>query len=68
MIQYHIENYYITVKFNDGNGGLKTELRQKVLLQVYVREPHIEILKRYATGFSMAYDEKILVCISDYYL
>ena len=32
VIQYSIVNYYITVGFDDGNGGVKTELHQKFLL------------------------------------
>ena len=68
VIQYLIVNYYIAVNFDDGNIGAKNELRQKVLLQVSVRELHIEILKKYATGFSMEYDAKRLVHISDYAL
>ena len=45
---------------------MKTELRQKVILQLSVRELHIDILKKYATGFSTVYDEKVRVRISDY--
>ena len=41
VIQYAITNDYITVKFDDGNGGVKTEIRQEVLLQVSVHELHI---------------------------
>ena len=48
-----------------GIRGVKNELRHKMLLQVSVHELHIEILKIYATGFSMAYDEKGLVYVSD---
>ena len=64
MIQYNIANDYITVKFEYGNIGVNTELRQKLLLQVYVCELHIETQKN-ATGFYMEYDEKVLVLISD---
>ena len=64
MIQSPTANYYITVKFYDGNEGLKTKLRQKVLLQASVHELQMYMLKIYATGFSMAYDEKERVCIS----
>ena len=46
VMQSTIFNYYITVKFDDGNGGLKTELSQKVLLQVYVHELHMDMLER----------------------
>ena len=35
VIQYPTENDYITAKFDDGNGGLKTEISQRVLLQVF---------------------------------
>ena len=41
MIQYPIEKSYITVEFGGENGGVKTELRKKLFLQLYVREPHI---------------------------
>ena len=46
MIQSPIENDYITVRFDDVNGGVNTELRHKVLIQLYVRELHIEMIKR----------------------
>ena len=65
VIQSNIENDYITVNFDDGNGGVKNEIRQNVPLQVYVNELHKDMLKIYYTGFSMAYDEKLFVCISD---
>ena len=42
MIQSTIKNNFITVKFDGENGGVNTELRQKVLLQVSVRELYIE--------------------------
>ena len=58
VIQSPIANYYITVKFDDGNGGVNTELFQKVLIHVSVCEQHINMFKKDATGFSMAYDEK----------
>ena len=45
---------------------MKTELRQKVILQVSVRELHVGMLKEYATRFSMEYGLKLLVNISDY--
>ena len=61
MIQSFVENYYIKLNLNDGNLGSKTELSQIVLLQVSVREIHIDMLKKGATRFTMAYDEKILV-------
>ena len=44
---------------------MNTELRQKVLLQVSVRELHIDMLKKYATGFSVAYDNKVIVRVID---
>ena len=43
-VQSHIVNYYIKVNFDDGNGVVKTELRQQVLLQVFVYELHIDML------------------------
>ena len=45
VIKYPISNDYITVNCYDGIRGLKTEIRQKVILQVSVRELHIEMLK-----------------------
>ena len=59
MIQSAIENCYITVKFDNGNGGLKTELCHKVLLQLSFYELHTYMQKN-ATGFSMAYDDDIV--------
>ena len=60
MIKSPIENYYITAKFYDVNGGVKTELYQKVILQVLVRKLHIDMLKIYAPGFSMEYEKNNL--------
>ena len=51
MIKYPISRYYITVKLYDINGGVKTELCQKMLLQVSICELNIDMLKKYATGF-----------------
>ena len=50
-----IKNDYITVKFDDGNRVVKTELRHKTLFQVSVHELHINMQKK-ATDFSMEYD------------
>ena len=44
VLQYPIANDCIKVKFDNVNGGVKTELNQKVLLQVYGREIHIDML------------------------
>ena len=68
MIQYPIVNYYITIKFDDGNGGVKTEPNQKVIFQVSFHELNIDMLKIYATRFSMVYNEKGLICIIDFAL
>ena len=38
LIQYPIVNYYITVEFDDVNRGVKTEPRQKLFIQVSVRD------------------------------
>ena len=65
VIPYTIASDYIKVKFYDGNGVVKTEIRQKVLLQISICGIHMDMLKKDATGFSRAYDEKGLVCISD---
>ena len=51
MIQYTIANGYIKVKFDDGNGGVKTAQCQKVIIQVSVRELHIDMLKNVPMGF-----------------
>ena len=64
MIQSPIENYYITVKFDDVNIEVNTEIHQKVLFRVSFRELHIDTLKN-AIWLSMAYDEKGLYRISD---
>ena len=36
VIQFSITNDYIKVNFDNGDGGLMTEVRQKIILQVYV--------------------------------
>ena len=53
VITYPITNDYITVNFYGVINGLKTEIRQKVLLQFYVRELHTD-MKKDVTGFFMA--------------
>ena len=58
-------NYYITVHFDDVIRGVKTELHQRVFLQVYFRELHIYMLKKYATEVSIEYYEKGIFRISD---
>ena len=68
MIQSPIINDYIKVNLDDGNGGEKTELSHKILLQIYVLDLHIDMLNKYDTGFYMAYGEKGLINISDSYL
>ena len=50
-IQYTIVNNYITVRFYDLIRGMETELYQRVLLQLSVREPHIDIQKNVLLGF-----------------
>ena len=67
LIQSPIVNDYIKVKFDDRNGGVNNELCQKVFIQLSVHELQIYMLKQYATGFSIAYDKKLLVkiCGSD---
>ena len=44
---------------------MKTELHQKLILQLSVCELQICILKKDTTGFSIAYDEKGLVHVID---
>ena len=65
VIQSHITIDYIKGKLDDVNEGENNELHYKFLLQLSVLEPHIDVLKKYDTGFSIANDEKILVGISD---
>ena len=52
IIQYLISNYYIILKLDDVNGVSNTELHHKVLLQVFYREIHIDMLKKDVSGFS----------------
>ena len=68
MIHFTIVNNSIKFELDDGNRGANTGIHQKVLLQVSVRELHIDMLKKYSTGFSMAYDKKRIVFIRDYAL
>ena len=63
---YPIANDLIQVNLVDVKRGTNTEVLQKVLLQVYAHELHTEMLNKYSTGFSMVYDEKVLVWISDF--
>ena len=42
---------------------MKTEIRHKVLIQVSVRELHIDMLKKYATGIFIIYDEELIIRI-----
>ena len=65
MIQFPIENYYIRVKFDNVLRGVNIELRQKMLLQVSVREVHIYMQKK-AIGGSIVYNAKVLVHVYDY--
>ena len=58
FIQSPIKNDYIKVKFDDVNGGVNTEFRHKVIIQVYICELRIDMIKEDTTGFYMAYDEK----------
>ena len=51
VIQYPISNYYITVKFDSFIRGVKTEIRQNVLLWVSVSELNIDILKNILLDF-----------------
>ena len=45
VIKYHIKNDCIVVKFYDIIRRVNTELRQKVLLQVSLRELHTDMQK-----------------------
>ena len=55
-IQSPIAYFYITFKFDDEIRVVSTKLRQKVLLQVYVPEIHMDMPKKEATGFSLSYN------------
>ena len=65
VIQYPISNNFIRVKLDNGNEVTKMELCQKILLKISFHELHMDILKKYSSGFSMTYDWKGLVHISD---
>ena len=47
-----IANDYITINFDYLITGVNTELRQKVFLQMYVRELHIDMQKNMLLGFT----------------
>ena len=64
VIQSPIENDYIKIKLDGGNGWVKNKLHKKFLLQVSVHELHI-YMQKICYWFFMAYDRKGLVCISD---
>ena len=64
MIQSFSANDYIIVKFDDKIRAMKTELHQKIFIQVSGREIYIDMLKR-CYWFFMAYSEKGLVHIID---
>ena len=51
VIPYPVFNDYITVNFNDGIRGVKTEPLNKVLLQVSFHELHIYMIKKMLLGF-----------------
>ena len=51
MIKSPITNDYINLKLDNENGGANTEIYQKVLIQVFVRELLMEMVKKDATEF-----------------
>ena len=65
VILYPVANYYIKFKFDDGIRVAKTEIRQRVILQVSISEAYIDMLKKDVTRFYMAYDDNGNVSISD---
>ena len=65
MIKSPILNDFIKINLYDRNGGRKTEIIQKFILQVSVHELHTDATKKSSTDFSKGYNEKLLVCISD---
>ena len=65
VIKYNIENDYITVKFDEGDEGVKNELRQKVLLQVSFHELHIYMLKKLLLGFP--WHTTKMTCLYDWF-
>ena len=66
VIPYPISNDNTIVNFDDVIRGVKTEIRQKVLLQVSISEQHIYMFFKKVTGFYMAYDYNGNFRISDY--
>ena len=66
VIPYPISNDNTIVNFDDVIRGVKTEIRQKVLLQVSISELHIYMFLKTFTGFYMAYDYNGNFRISDY--
>ena len=51
VIHFPIAYDCIKMNFDDGNIGSKTELCQRVLLQVSICELHIDMQNKYSTGF-----------------
>ena len=72
VIQYTIANDYIKVRFYDGHVGVKTKLCQNVLIQVSVRELHIDILKNMLLGFPWNMTKKeftvLVIMLFDHFL
>ena len=66
MIKDTIINDCIKANFDNGNGGLKTEIHQEMFLKVSVCKLNKDTLEKYATEFSMDYYQRGLVCISDF--
>ena len=66
MIQSTITNDCIKVNLDDGNVGKNSEICQRVIFQVSVRELRIDILNKYSTCFPMEYKKKEIVHMSDY--
>ena len=72
MIQCPVGNYYIKAMFDNGNVRVKTELLQKVLLQVSVCELHKDMLKNMLLDFPWNMTNKelsvLVILIFDYFL
>ena len=65
VVNYPLSRKFNKIKLYDINRGTNTELLHKVLLQVSLHKLHLDVLKKYSTGFFMAYDEKEFFGVSD---
>ena len=68
IIQYPTTNDFIKEKLYDRNLGAKTKIHHEVLLKISVHKLHIDMLRMISTGFSMSYDETLIVLIKYSYI